>query len=69
MRERFEQQYSIGKPKQPKVISTRLLFSIFETYNEWIKKGKSRPSVELGKKLAITTGDTQSNNAKTWKTQ
>lgn len=31
------------------------LFSIFETYTEWIKKGKSRPNVELGKKLAITT--------------
>jgi hypothetical protein len=31
------------------------LFSVFETYTEWIKKGKSRPSVELGKKLAITT--------------
>jgi len=31
------------------------MFSIFETYTEWIKTGKSRPSVELGKKLAITT--------------
>ena len=31
------------------------MFSIFETYTEWIKKGKSRPSVELGKKLCITT--------------
>lgn len=31
------------------------IFSIFETYTEWIRKGKSRPSVELGKKLAITT--------------
>jgi hypothetical protein len=31
------------------------MFSIFETYTEWIKKGKSRPGVELGKKLAITT--------------
>ena len=31
------------------------LFSIFETYTEWIKKGKMRPQVELGKKLAITT--------------
>lgn len=31
------------------------LFSIFETYTEWVKKGKSRPSVELGRKLAITT--------------
>jgi len=31
------------------------LFSIFEPYTEWITKGKSRPSVELGKKLSITT--------------
>ena len=31
------------------------MFSIFETYTEWIKKGKLKPSVELGKKLAITT--------------
>ena len=31
------------------------LFSVFETFTEWVKKGKSRPSVELGKKLSITT--------------
>jgi len=31
------------------------LFSLFEQYTEWITKGKSRPSVELGKKLSITT--------------
>ena len=31
------------------------LFSVFETYTEWVKKGKSRPNVELGKKLTITT--------------
>ena len=31
------------------------LFSIFEQYTEWITKGKQRPNVELGKKLAITT--------------
>ncbi|HKJ78402.1 MAG TPA: ISNCY family transposase [Prolixibacteraceae bacterium] len=31
------------------------MFSIFETYTEWIKKGKSRPNVELGKKLSVTT--------------
>ncbi|MCK5023188.1 MAG: ISNCY family transposase [Candidatus Aenigmarchaeota archaeon] len=31
------------------------LFSIFETYTEWVKKGKTRPNVELGKKLTITT--------------
>ena len=31
------------------------VFSIFEEYTEWIKKGKMNPNVELGKKLAITT--------------
>lgn len=31
------------------------IFSLFEQYTEWITKGKSRPSVELGKKLSITT--------------
>jgi hypothetical protein len=31
------------------------MFSIFEPYTEWITKGKLRPNVELGKKLAITT--------------
>ena len=31
------------------------MFSIFETYTQWVNKGKSNPNVELGKKLAITT--------------
>jgi len=31
------------------------LYSIFETYTEWITKGKLRPNVELGKKVGITT--------------
>jgi hypothetical protein len=31
------------------------MMSIFETYTEWVAKGKFRPSVELGKKLTITT--------------
>ncbi len=31
------------------------MFSVFETYTEWINKGKSNPNVELGKKLSITT--------------
>jgi hypothetical protein len=31
------------------------LFSIFQPYTEWINKGKQHPSVEIGKKLAITT--------------
>ncbi len=41
--------------KGEKIPHEEKLFSIFETYTEWITKGKSRPSVELGKKLAITT--------------
>ena len=36
-------------PHQEKV------FSIFQPYAEMIKKGKLRPSIEIGKKLAITT--------------
>ncbi|MDR0795515.1 MAG: ISNCY family transposase [Tannerella sp.] len=31
------------------------MMSIFETYTEWVAKGKSRPAVELGKKVSITT--------------
>jgi IS5 family transposase len=31
------------------------LYSIFETYTEWITKGKLRPNVELGKKVSIAT--------------
>ena len=31
------------------------LFSIFQPYTEWIKKGKLRPNVEIGKKLFVTT--------------
>lgn len=31
------------------------IFSIFEPFTEWITKGKKRPSVELGKKVGITT--------------
>ena len=31
------------------------VFSIFEPYTEWIKKGKLYPNVELGKKLLLTT--------------
>lgn len=31
------------------------VFSIFERYTEWVKKGKMSPNVELGKKLVITT--------------
>jgi hypothetical protein len=31
------------------------MMSIFETYTEWVVKGKFRPSVELGKKLSSTS--------------
>jgi hypothetical protein len=31
------------------------MFSIVEPYTEWICKGRLRPSVELGKKVNITT--------------
>jgi hypothetical protein len=41
--------------KGEKISHNEKLFSIFETYTEWITKGKKRPSVELGKKLNITT--------------
>jgi hypothetical protein len=31
------------------------MMSIFEIYTEWVVKGKFRPSVELGKKVSITS--------------
>ena len=31
------------------------IFSIFETYTEWITKGKQNPAVELGKNFQVTT--------------
>ena len=31
------------------------VFSIFQPYTEMIKKGKQRPNIEFGKKLAVTT--------------
>lgn len=41
--------------KGEKIPHEEKMFSIFETYTEWINKGKQNPSVELGKKLTITT--------------
>jgi transposase, IS5 family len=41
--------------KGEKIPHEEKLFSVFETYTQWVKKGKSRPNVELGKKLNITT--------------
>ncbi len=41
--------------KGEKIPHEEKVFSIFEEYTEWIKKGKMHPNVELGKKAAITT--------------
>jgi hypothetical protein len=41
--------------KGEKIPHEEKMFSIFEDYTEWITKGKQNPSVELGKKVAITT--------------
>ena len=41
--------------KGEKIPHQEKIFSLFEEYTEWITKGKSRPNVELGKKLSITT--------------
>jgi hypothetical protein len=38
-----------------KIPAGEKIFSIFETYTEWITKGKMRPSVELGKRVNFTT--------------
>jgi len=35
--------------------SEEKIYSIFETYTEWLTKGKSNPNVELGLNLLITT--------------
>lgn len=43
--------------KGEKIPHGEKMFSIFETYTEWINKGKSRPQIELGKKLSITTDE------------
>ena len=41
--------------KGEKIPHAEKMMSIFEDYTEWVAKGKFRPSVELGKKLSITT--------------
>jgi hypothetical protein len=41
--------------KGEKIPEGEKMFSIFESYTEWICKGKLRPAVELGKKVNITT--------------
>jgi hypothetical protein len=41
--------------KEEEIPHEEKMFSIFEQYTEWVTKGKMRPNVELGKKVAITT--------------
>jgi IS5 family transposase len=41
----------LGKTISPK----DKIYSIFEQHTEWIAKGKSRPNVELGRRLLIAT--------------
>ncbi len=41
--------------KGEKIPHEEKIFSIFETYTEWISKGKLNNKVELGKRLSITT--------------
>ena len=41
--------------KGEKIPHEEKMFSIFEQYTEWVTKGKMRPNVELGKKVAVTT--------------
>ena len=41
--------------KGEKISHAEKIFSIFQPFVEMIKKGKSRPNVEIGKKIAITT--------------
>lgn len=41
--------------KREEIPHEEKMFSIFEQYTEWVTKGKMRPNVELGKKVAITT--------------
>ena len=40
--------------KGEKIEHSEKIFSIFETYTEWISKGKQNPNVELGKKILIS---------------
>jgi len=41
--------------KGEKIPHSEKMFSIFGQYTEWVTKGKMRPNVELGKRVAITT--------------
>lgn len=41
--------------KEEKIPHSEKIFSIFQPFVEMIKKGKTRPNVEIGKKVVITT--------------
>lgn len=41
--------------KGEKIPHEEKLFSIFQPYTEWITKGKTHPSVEIGKSLVVTS--------------
>ena len=41
--------------KGEKIPQQEKMFSIFQPFTEWINKGKMNPSVEIGKKLFVTT--------------
>jgi hypothetical protein len=41
--------------KGEKIPHAEKMMSIFEPYTEWVAKGKFRPSVELGKKVSVTS--------------
>lgn len=41
--------------KEETIPHSEKVFSIFQPYTEWINKGKLRPSVEIGKKLFVTS--------------
>jgi hypothetical protein len=45
--------------KGEKIPQLEKMFSIFESYTEWVTKGKLHPNVELGKKINITTDQYQ----------
>ncbi len=42
-----------------KIPAGEKLYSLFEQHTEWVAKGKSRPSVELGRRLLIATDQYQ----------
>jgi hypothetical protein len=45
--------------KGEKIPHDEKMFSVFETYTEWLTKGKLRPAVELGKKVNLTSDQYQ----------